>query len=201
MAGNMKARKIVDYETRRTAARLSPDLIDERTRATLRRFRPVLEDHLSEIVSDFQAYVDRYPECREMFESEQGRACITRTQGRHWLALFDGTFDESYFGQATRIGQAHERAGLEPRWYMGAYCHVMNQIVQLAVETYQDEPAELAATVQAITRVVEIDMDLAIAVYNDSRKTREAAALNARATNGDGPRIVGLEPLRAIQTD
>jgi hypothetical protein len=201
MASGLKQRKIVDYEARRAQARLSPRVIDKRTQATLRAFRPTLEARLSEIVSDFQAYVDRYPECRALFESEQGRNCITGTQGRHWLALFDGAFDDSYFAQATRIGQAHERAGLEPRWYMGAYCHVLNQIVQLAVETYQDDPARLAATVQAITRVVEIDMDLAIAVYDDSRKAREARAHNAQAATTPEPALAGVAPLRVVDND
>ena len=81
---------------------------------------------------------------------------------------------------------------------MGAYCHVLNQIVQLAVETHQDDPARLAETVQAITRVVEIDMDLAIAVYDDSRKAREAASRNARAAT-PGPAAAGVEPLRVLE--
>ena len=201
MASSLKQRKIVDYEARRAQARLSPRLIDKQTRATLRAFRATFESRLGDIVSDFQAYVDRYPECRALFESEQGRSCITGTQGRHWLALFDGALDDSYFAQAARIGQAHERAGLEPRWYMGAYCHVLNRIVQLAVETYQDDPARLAATVQAITRVVEIDMDLAIAVYDDSRKAREAAAHNADAAGTPEPAPAGVEPLRVVDSD
>jgi hypothetical protein len=201
MSSSLKQRKIVDYETRRAQARLSPRVIDKRTRATLHDFRPTLEARLGEIVNDFQAYVDRYPECRELFESEQGRSCITGTQGRHWLALFDGAFDDSYFAQVTRIGQAHERAGLEPRWYMGAYCHVLNRIVQLAVETYEDDPARLAATVQAITRVVEIDMDLAIAVYDDSRKAREAAAHNASAAGAPDHAPADVEPLRVVDND
>jgi hypothetical protein len=82
MASSLKQRKIVDYEAHRAQARLSPRVIDKRTRATLRAFRPTLEACLGETVSDFQAYVDRYPECWALLESEQGRSCITGTRAR-----------------------------------------------------------------------------------------------------------------------
>ncbi|MCZ6721130.1 MAG: protoglobin domain-containing protein [Alphaproteobacteria bacterium] len=200
MTTDLMGRKIVDYEARRSARRLGGSLLEPQTRQTLRRFRPVLESHLGEILDDFAEYVAAWPECRALLDNEQGMTCLQRTQGRHWLALFNGVLDHSFFLEASRIGQAHERVGLEPRWYMGAYCHAMNRIIALAVETYRDDPARLASTVQAINRVVELDMELAVSVYNDTAKAKTAAQLNAEAC-GDDAGIVGFEPLRPVESD
>ncbi len=198
---SLMERKIVSYNAGRTKKRLGPVSLDEKTRTTLKAFRPILESHLGKIVSDFRDYVISWPECRALLENESGMTCLQRTQGRHWLSLFAGDLDDSYFAQASRIGQAHERVGLEPRWYMGAYCHVMNKIVQLAVDTYREEPAHLAETVRAINRVVELDMEFAISVYNDSAKARTAARLNAAACGEARNKIVGVEPLREVETE
>lgn len=201
MTKRLTERKIVDYSAKRTAKRVDSEWLDEATRATLRAFRPILARNMGAIVSDFEVYVRAWPECRALLENEQGIACLQRSQGRHWLCLFNGELDESYFAEASRIGRAHERVGLEPRWYLGAYCHVLNKIVQLAVDTFREDPARLAATVQAINRVVELDMDLAISVYDDSAKARAAARMNALACGEAEPKVIGAEPLRAVESE
>jgi len=201
MTKDLIERKIVDYSAQRVARRAEPGKIDAETRASLRAFRPVLEANLSKVLGDFDAYVASWPECRALIENEQGMTCLRRTQGQHWLSLFAGDLNDSYFNETSRIGRAHERVGLEPRWYMGAYCHVLKRIVELAIETYQGEPARLAAIVQAINRVVELDMELAVAVYNDSAKAREANTRNVEACSGTESAQPGFEPLRALDED
>lgn len=202
MPKKLSERKIVDYSAERVARRVEPRLLDETSRRFLKDFRPVLEANLDNVLSDFDSYVASWPECRALVGNEDGMTCLRRTQGQHWLSLFAGELDESYFNETSRIGRAHERAGLEPRWYLAAYCHVLKRIVELAVETHRSDPARLAATVQAINRVVELDMELAVTVYNDSAKARTANALNVEALGGpEGAGRAGFEPLRALDED
>ena len=40
---------------------------------------------------------------------------------------------------ARRIGEAHERVGLEPRWYLGAYGIYLSFITPLIRDAYRDE--------------------------------------------------------------
>lgn len=202
MSKDLMERKIVDYAARRAARRVEPRLVDEATWRVLREFRPVLEANLDKVLSDFDAYVASWPECQALVENEHGMTCLRRTQGQHWLSLLAGKLDDSYFNETSRIGRAHERAGLEPRWYMGAYCHVLKRIVELAIETYRSDPGRLAATVQALNRVVELDMDLAVTVHNDSAKARVANARNVEACGGpEGAAMAGFEPLGLIDEE
>ena len=83
------------------------------------------------------------------------------------MNLFSCQFDEGYFARISRMGQAHEKAGLEPRWYLGAYGHMLKILVELAIEHCGDDAARLLATVNAINQVVEIDMASAVATIDE----------------------------------
>jgi hypothetical protein len=74
------------------------------------------------------------------------------------------------------MGQAHEKAGLEPRWYLGAYGHVLKIMVELAIEHCGGDAARLLATVSAINRVVEIDMASAVATIDENAQPSAVAA-------------------------
>lgn len=142
--------------------------VDAKTRALLAEFRPVLSAHLDDIVGEFLSYATAWPEMRPIAQSPQAMQCFREAQGRHLLNLFSGAFDEGYFARVSRMGQAHERAGLEPRWYLGAYGHVLKRLVELAIETCGSDAQRLLAMVSAINRVVELDMASAVATLDAS---------------------------------
>lgn len=59
------------------------------------------------------------------------QAALEGAQFRHWERIFSGAFDEAYLHETQKIGRAHERIGLEPRWYIGAYRFVLNELTGL----------------------------------------------------------------------
>ncbi len=143
-------------------SRAHPEL-DVETRQLLAEFRPVVEQRIDDVIAEFLQYVSSWPEMRLLTQSAEGIACLRREQGRHLLNLFSCQFDDGYFARVSRMGQAHEKAGLEPRWYLGAYGHVLKILVELAIEHCGNDATRLLATVSAINRVVEIDMASAVA--------------------------------------
>jgi hypothetical protein len=48
---------------------------------------------------------------------------------RHWTIIADGRFDETYEASVTKIGEVHNKLGLEPRWYVGGYNFLVSQLV------------------------------------------------------------------------
>ena len=149
--------------------------LDTATRAELATFRPVVAAHLDAIVEGFLEYVAAWPEMQGVTGTEEGMACLKKAQGQHLLNLLSGEFDEGYFGRVSRMGQAHEKAGLEPRWYLGAYGHVLKRLVELAIEDCADDPQRLLKLVSAINRVVEIDMGFAVAALDPTPQPTPAA--------------------------
>ncbi len=167
--------------TRAQTSIASIPTLDAKTRAVLADFRPVLEAHLDEVVAEFLTYATAWPEMRAMAQSSQAMQCFREAQGQHLLNLFSGEFDDGYFTRISRMGQAHERAGLEPRWYLGAYGHVLKRLVELAVTTCEADTTRLLATVSAINRMVELDMACAVATLDPTpqAQTRTAPKLGA----------------------
>ena len=122
---------------------LSHPELDDSTRQLLAKFRPVVEQRIDDVIAEFLKYVSAWPEMRLLTQSAEGIACLRREQGQHLLNLFSCQFDDGYFARVSRMGQAHEKAGLEPRWYLGAYGHVLKILVELAIEHCGDDAARL----------------------------------------------------------
>ncbi|MCZ4090208.1 protoglobin domain-containing protein [Ensifer psoraleae] len=55
-------------------------------------------------------------------------------QARHWETISSAKFDDAYVAQVTKIGQTHARLGLEPRWYIGGYALMIENIVRAVID-------------------------------------------------------------------
>jgi methyl-accepting chemotaxis protein len=159
--------------------------IDASTTAALGGFRDTVQARLPQIVESFYAYLKTWPELWKMFGGDQNVARVKVTQGEHWRGLLCGQFDDAYMERVRRIGQTHERIGLEPRWYMGGYCFALNKLVEAAVEKYRRDPKRLTQVLQALNQAVFLDMDLAISIYQETGKVNFQNRLNRLADELD----------------
>ena len=142
--------------------------IDEQTKATLREFSQVLAPKIDSILDEFYNYLRSVPATAKLLGNTDRVSRARSLQKSHWLKnVFTGTFDEAYMAQVRLIGETHQRIGLEPSWYTGAYCFTLNKLVGLAIATYRRNPDKAAQALQAINRAVFLDMDLATSVYID----------------------------------
>ncbi|MFA7430552.1 MAG: globin-coupled sensor protein [Rhodospirillaceae bacterium] len=164
------------------AGRLSFLQIDEPTKAALREFRVVLEPHIDSILEQFYGYVKQYPQIATLFTSGPSMDHARRMQRQHWMTnVFNGDFGDAYIEQVTIIGRTHERVGLEPRWYIGAYCFTLNKLVGLIQHHYRKKPERAAQVVQAVNKALLLDMDLAISVYIQTARETAAKTLSEHA--------------------
>ncbi|MEI7606538.1 MAG: globin-coupled sensor protein [Rhodospirillaceae bacterium] len=140
--------------------------IDEQTKSALREFSQVLAPKIDAILDDFYAYARSVPATAALLGNAERVSRARSLQKEHWLKkVFTGTFDEGYMAQVRKIGETHQRIGLEPNWYSGAYCFTLNKLVELAAVTYRRNPERLSQVLQAINRAIFLDMELATSVY------------------------------------
>ena len=76
---------------------------------------------LPAILDGFYDHVSRFEETRRFFASREHMMAAKAAQLRHWSTIMDGRFDGTYEASIRRIGEAHHRIGLDPRWYIGGY--------------------------------------------------------------------------------
>jgi methyl-accepting chemotaxis protein len=140
--------------------------IDARTGELLREFWKVVEPALPTVLEGFYQHLTREPQLARMVGSDIPR--LKAAQGSHWARLFNGRFDHEYMQGVRTIGLIHNKIGLEPRWYIGGYNFVLNQLATLAVRKYRWKPDHLAAVLKAVNSAVMLDMDIAISVYQEA---------------------------------
>ncbi|TFV68863.1 globin-coupled sensor protein [Bradyrhizobium frederickii] len=140
--------------------------IDSQTSELLRDFWNVLEHNLPAVLDRFYEHAAATPQLARIIGSDIPR--LKGAQGAHWARLFNGRFDEEYIRGVRNIGLAHNKIGLEPRWYIGGYNLVLGELTSLAVRTYRWSPSRLAKVLVAINSAVMLDMDVAISVYQEA---------------------------------
>ncbi len=146
--------------------------ITPQTREALRAFWPHVQAALPAILDSFYAHARTVPALNELIGARADG--LKAAQARHWARLFSGAFDDEYHASVRVIGEVHARIGLEPRWYIAGYNHVLERLIRLAARAHRLSPARTAETAAAVTTAVMMDMDVAISVYLDGKAASEA---------------------------
>jgi len=161
--------------------------LDQRSQSALRRFWPIARPALPGILNKFYEHLLHQPKLAALIGKRSDH--LKQAQLAHWERLFGGTFDEAYLEAAQRIGAAHFRIGLDPKWYIGGYSFVLGQLQVLALRTYRLRPGQLAVLLPALSAAIMMDLDLAITVYQqalvDEIERRRTAVVNS-ADEHDG---------------
>ena len=186
-----------DRETRMRFMR-----IDTKTGELLREFWKVVEPALPKILEGFYQHLTKEPQLARMVGSDIPR--LKAAQGSHWGRLFNGRFDHEYMQGVRTIGLIHNKIGLEPRWYIGGYNFVLNQLVDLAVRQYRWKPAHLSAVLTALNCAVMLDMDIAISIYQDAMLTerqQQQSKITAAIQDFDGQMKIVLNTFGGSATN
>jgi hypothetical protein len=143
--------------------------IDRDVMSALRKAKDILEPAMDNMLDKFYAYIRSEPDLQALF-TDQG--AITRArlaQKNHWLTLLDGEYDKAYFEKTVRIGQAHARIGLTLDWYIAGYYQMFDQFIGLIADKCYGRGESAAQMIQAVSKVIFLDMDLVIHCYLDDK--------------------------------
>lgn len=160
--------------------------IDQRSTADLQRLRPIIERELPKGLDRFYDTVRNTPETRRFFSSDEHMNRAKSAQIGHWGAIATGRFDQDYVNRVRTIGSVHARIGLQPRWYIGGYALLVEQLVQAILEEHwpksgllgrkQVSSGETAALLVSFFKAVMLDMDLSISVFIDEAEEAKKKA-------------------------
>lgn len=151
---------------------LTPDLqnrlrlltITDDTKQNLRLFYPVFHQHLPEIVGRFYAHLLTFPAAKRVLGDRDMIDSLKPRQIAHWSHLFSGQIDDEYVANAIRIGQVHYERRVPPYLYIAGYNFFHCEIIKLASENFT-KAHELAILLASVTRLISLDMDLALSAY------------------------------------
>jgi methyl-accepting chemotaxis protein len=169
------------------ARRLSFNRIDDDTLAALRDGRPLIAEVMPGILDRFYNHVSQFSETSALFGGHEHMMHAKQMQLKHWTIIVNGQFDETYEASVTRIGEIHNKLGLEPRWYIGGYNALVTDLIEAVALRLQNrlfdhstERRKLRIQ-KAIVKAALLDMDLAISVYIEAGRRERHATLERLA--------------------
>jgi rsbT co-antagonist protein RsbR len=151
--------------------------------ARLQSLRGFAEKHTAEIVSSFYDLLLSHDQTRKFFPDDATVRRVKRAQSEYFLGLFEGRCDIGYVEDRLRVGAAHERIGLAPKWYLAAYRKYLELLRDKLSASLP--PAEAVAAFSSVQKIVFFDVTLAIDTYiaaNIETLQRHQAALRELST-------------------
>jgi len=160
--------------------------LDKNAQEALRGSREFIAKAIGPALDAFYAKV-KTSEMRSFFRDEAHMEKAKQHQSDHWRNITAATFDENYGVAMSRIGEAHARIGLEPRWYIGGYALILEQLIHAFFKenwpkrfnlkrANQDAPAQ---ALSSLIKTAMLDMDIAISVYLDALEEKRKKAEEA----------------------
>jgi signal transduction histidine kinase len=152
---------------RKDFLRLTPE--EERL---LPQLQPLIAKHMDELVQAFYRHLLQFDETRRLLSDEIITNRLLAAQRKYLLELVGGNYGPEYQENRLKIGHVHERIGLSPQWYLGAYNLYLSLIVPLLQAEYRTRPTEFFAIFMALLKVVFLDIGLAIDAYIQKSNAR-----------------------------
>jgi rsbT co-antagonist protein RsbR len=178
----MKILKLDDEEVKQRLAFFELSDVDFKRLTELRSFA---ERWTTEITDGLYELIMKHPESRAFFPDQTTLARVKRLQNSYFLHLFSGTYDLNYVRDRLRVGAAHERIGMPPKLYLGAYRRYLALIHEKLRDHFKSDQAQVSNAIESIRKIIFFDMALAfdtyIAAYLETM-TRHQAAIRELST-------------------
>ncbi|MCK9284695.1 MAG: ATP-binding protein [Rhodocyclaceae bacterium] len=159
-----------EFQRRKDYLRLS-----EEDAILLRALLPAAEGACASYLDRFYGEMERFEETRSVLEkSSIPHDKLREIHGDQLLVLLGGQYDLAYAQGRLRIGAAHHKVGLKPEWYVGAYSLLLADLLPGAWKICGGDVNRFIASVEALFKVVLLDIELAISAYfhSDHEKLR-----------------------------
>lgn len=135
--------------------------LSEEDESRLHALQPLMEKAVDDLLPGFYEFIFSFEHARIFLHGEE--ILQKHSSGiRQWfIALFCGTYDESYFQQLNRISETHVRIGLPSHYVNTAFSFVRNFLEKLLIETENRE------SLAAMNKIIDINLDILSLTYRE----------------------------------
>lgn len=144
--------------------------LDADDESRLRALADSMGPEADAFASAFYEHLLRHPPTRELLLAAPDRLeRLKQIQARYFRRLLQGNYNEDYARERLRVGQTHDRVGLSVELYLGAFCQYLQQTIPAVCDQHGVDSPQGVATLQSLSKVVFLDMGLAIDAYVGAR--------------------------------
>ena len=161
--------------------------IDTDARAVLRNLQPTIKSSIGGALDAFYSKVRSNPHTKRFFTDDKHVSTAKGRQENHWDVITAADFDATYVTGVSTVGKVHARLGLEPRWYIGGYALILENLIGSIVEKQwpsrfgRSKSKVLAGQLGVVVKAAMLDMDYAVSVYLETLEAERQVAEAAKA--------------------
>ncbi|RMD79667.1 MAG: PAS domain S-box protein, partial [Gammaproteobacteria bacterium] len=174
----------------------------------LRELHPHLQRARRRFIERLYRHFLAFDETRSLLGDPAVLGRLKRTQAAYFDRLTAGDYGRAYVLDRLRVGSAHQRVGLQPSWYVGAYAYYLSELIPAVWEAAGGDPERFRERWGALVRLVLFDVALALETYFHAHlqeilglKRRAEALLTAIPLGlvvlGEGGRVLEANPFAA----
>lgn len=128
--------------------------------------QPLIEENIESIVDQFYKNLEFNSGLKAIINDHSSVERLKVTLKRHIKEMFSGVIDEQFIKQRVTIAITHVRIGLQPKWYMCAFQDLLESIIDIVDDYYEDRDESLAA-IKAVSKILNFEQQLVLEAYEN----------------------------------
>lgn len=136
---------------------------------SLKDISPFLFEAIDEGIDMVLNHIFEFPYLKEIATNKTSRERLVKVFTSYISSILEGSFDETFHTMRNRMGSIHLKAGLPIGWFLATFSSFQSFIIPKVVEHLQDQPKQLATTLLAINHVFNLDGQMVVEDYMNSK--------------------------------
>ncbi|HLV66221.1 MAG TPA: protoglobin domain-containing protein [Polyangiaceae bacterium] len=136
----------------------------------LARLHEIAQRYADPVIDDLYRHFLAFEDTRAFFRDPRVLERVKALQKQYFLRLTQGNYDEEYLANRMQIGTVHERIGLAPKWYLGAYNFYLRTVAARLLEAMPNEPRAALTSFLSLMKLVFLDISVAMDTYIHARE-------------------------------
>lgn len=122
-----------------------------------------LDGYWAELSDRFHAHLNAYPALQHLLDGRLDK--LKKSQAAYFSELMSGRYDKDYVRNRIAVGLVHQRIGLDPEWYLGAYCKYLVELVPTLWKIAGGDFVAFKQALSAARKIIFFDMGIALDTY------------------------------------
>ncbi|MED0656511.1 globin-coupled sensor protein [Anoxybacillus ayderensis] len=132
--------------------------------AILQHVKPYIEAHIARIVDAFYGALQKESHLLSIIQQHSTIERLKQTLTTHVKEMFNGNIDEAFIEKRRRVAQAHVRIGLEPKWYIASFQHLLEEILAVMLEQLR-QPSYVIVVMKSVSKMLNVEQQLVLEQY------------------------------------
>lgn len=130
----------------------------------LKQIQPIVSENLENLVAAFYDAVLKVDHLKEIIEGHSSVERLSATLKSHINLIFNGEINDEYINKRVKVAQIHFRIGLQPKWYLGAFQNILEELISIISEVASSKE-EQKKLISVASKILNFEQQLVLDLY------------------------------------